>query len=232
MPNHTKRLAFLLIVLICVAFSACSGRDPDVDKPAHELAKNGMDEFTEKDYRKSIVYFEKLRDWYPFSKFAKLAELKIADAHFHRKEYDDAVFAYEEFEGLHPNNEAIPYVIQQIGNCYFEQLDTIDRDQTPAIKAIESYKRLIKNHPDDPLSKEVQETIRICQKSIAENHFYIGNFYFRTKHYKSALARFQSVASEWNEFPEIQTKALESIKRCETAMAEEAQKRALDKKSE
>ena len=89
-----KKTAILLILIACVSFAACSARDPDIDKPAHELAKNGMDEFTEKDYRKSIVYFEKLRDWYPFSKFAKLAELKIADSHYHLKEYDDAIFAY------------------------------------------------------------------------------------------------------------------------------------------
>ncbi len=225
-----KKLAFLLMVIVCVAFAACSARDPDIDKSAQELAKNGMDEFTEKDYKKSIKYFEKLRDWYPFSKFAKLAELKIADAHYHLEQYDDAIFAYEEFEELHPKNEAIPYVIHQIGNCHFEQLDTIDRDQTPALKAIETYKRLIKNHPDNPLSKEVAEKIRICQKSLAENQLYIGHFYYRTKHYKSALARFQSVASTWNEFPEIQAKALDFIKLCEAAMVEETQKPELDKK--
>ena len=218
-----KKTAFLLILIACLSFAACSARDPDIDKPAHELAKNGMDEFAEKDYRKSIVYFEKLRDWYPFSKFAKLAELKIADAHYRLKEYDDAIFAYEEFEQLHPNNEAIPYVIQQIGNCYFEQLDTVDRDQTPALKAIESYERLIKNHPDDPHSKDVQEKIRICQKSLAENEFYIGNFYYRTKHYKSALTRFQSVVSTGEEFPELQAKALAFIKLCEAAMMDKDQ---------
>jgi outer membrane protein assembly factor BamD len=218
-----KKLAFILMVIACVTVTACAGRDPDIDKPAHELAKNGMDEFAEKDYRKAIVYFEKLRDWYPFSKFAKLAELKIADSHYQLKEYDDAIFAYEEFEHLHPNNEAIPYVIQQIGNCYFEQLDTADRDQTPALNAIEAYERLIKNHPDDPLSKDILGKIKICQKSLAENEFYIGNFYYRTKHYKSALVRFQSIASTWNEFPEIQAKALAFIKLCEAAMMEKDQ---------
>ena len=211
------------MLIACVSFAACSARDPDIDKPAHELAKNGMDEFAEKDYRKSIVYFEKLRDWYPFSKFAKLAELKIADAHYQLKEYDDAIFAYEEFEQLHPNNEAIPYVIQQIGNCYFEQLDTVDRDQTPALKAIETYERLIKNHPDDPHSKDVAAKIGICKKSLAENEFYIGHFYYRTKHYKSALTRFQSVASTGGEFPELQAKALAFIKLCEAAMVEKDQ---------
>ena len=213
-----KRPVILLMFIACLSFAACTYLDPDIDKPANELAKNGMDEFAEKDYGKSIVYFEKLRDWYPFSKFAILAELKIADAHYHLKEYDDAIFAYEEFEQLHPNNEAIPYVVQQIGNCYFEQLDTVDRDQTPALKAIEAYERLIKNYPDDPYVNEVQGKIRICQKSLAENELYIGNFYYRTKHYKSALTRFQSVASTGDKFPELQAKALAFIKLCEAAM--------------
>ena len=220
MPNSLKTLTFLLIVIACVTFAACSARDPDIDKPAHELAKNGMDEFAEKNYSKSIVYFEKLRDWYPFSKFAILAELKLADAYYHLKEYDEAVFAYEKFEELHPNNEAIPYVIQQIGNCHFKQLNTIDRDQTPALKAIETYERLIKNYPDDPLSTEVVEKIRICQKSLAENQFYIGHFYYRTKHYTSALVRLQSVVDTWNQFPEIQAKALKYIQLCQAAMIE------------
>ena len=215
-----------MTVAVFLTAVACSGRDPDVDKPAHELAQNGMDEFAEKDYRKSIEYFEKLRDWYPFSKFAKLAELKIADAHYQLKEYDDAIFAYEEFEELHPKNEAIPYVISQIGNSHFQQLGTLDRDQTPALNAIETFERLIKAYPDDPLSTEAREKIQICKKSIAENHFYIGHFYYRTKRYPSALARFQFIVDTWTEFPEIQAKARDLIPLCEAAMLKESEKKA------
>jgi len=225
-----KRIVILLTALAFLGLAACSSRDPDIDKPAHELAQNGMDEVAEKDYRKSIRYFEKLRDWYPFSKFAKLAELKIADAHFHLKEYDDAIFAYEEFEELHPKNEAIPYVIYQIGDSHFKQLDTIDRDQAPALKAIDFFERLIKNYPDDPLAEKAQEKIKTCRKSLAENQFYIGHFYYRTKRYKSALTRFQLIVASWDEFPEIQEKAQRFIPLCETAMAEKAEKKEKTKK--
>ncbi len=215
-----KILALLLTAALLTTISACSARDPDIDKPAHELAQNGMDEYTEKNYRKSIRYFEKLRDWYPFSKFAKLAELKIADAHFNLEEYVDAIFAYQEFEELHPKNEAIPYVIYQIGSSHFNQLGTIDRDQTAAYKAIDSFERLIKNHPDDPYADDARQKIKTCRKSLAENQFYIGHFYYRTKRYKSALARFEGIVATWDDFPSIQEKARQLIPLCQAALAE------------
>ncbi len=214
-------LALLLTAAMLMTLSACSARDPDIDKPAHELARNGMDEYAEKNYRKSIRYFEKLRDWYPFSKFAKLAELKIADAHFNLKEYDDAIFAYQEFEELHPKNEAIPYVIYQIGISHFNQLGTIDRDQTVAHKAIDSFERLIRNYPDDLHTDDARQKISICRKSLAENQFYIGRFYYRSKRYKSALARFEGIVANWNDFPEIQEKARLLIPLCQAALAEQ-----------
>ena len=227
-----KKMVFVLAAIALLSIAACSARDPDIDKPAHELAQNGMDEFAEKNYRKSIRYFEKLRDWYPFSKFAKLAELKIADAHFNLKEYDDAIFAYEEFEELHPKNEAIPYVIYQIGNSHFNQLGTIDRDQTAAHKAMDSFQRLIKLYPDDSHAEDARAKIKTCRKSLAENQFYIGHFYYRTKRYKSALARFEGIVAVWNDFPEIQEKARQLIPLCEAALAKAPGNREKPKKSQ
>ena len=89
------------------------------------------------DYSRAIEKFEKLKDWFPFSRYAILAELKIGDANYNLERYQEAIFAYEEFEKLHPRNEAIPYVIYQIGRCYFDQIETIDRDQNSARKALE-----------------------------------------------------------------------------------------------
>jgi len=168
---------FGLIIMAGTLMFGCAARDADVEKPAHELAQNGIDAYKEKDYKDAIKYFEKLRDWYPFSKYAKLAELKIADAHYHLGEYEEAIFAYQEFEELHPRNEAIPYVIYQIGLCYYEELDTVDRDQTPAKKAIEAFNRLIKSYPDDPYANKAKELYRLCLKSLAEHDLYIGLFY-------------------------------------------------------
>jgi outer membrane protein assembly factor BamD len=216
-----NKLLIIFASCVAVVFAGCTLRDADVEKPAHELAANGTEAFEERDYKDAITYFEKLRDWYPFSKYAKLAELKIADAHYHLKQYDEAIMAYEDFEELHPKNEAIPYVIYQIGLCQYEQLDTIDRDQTSAKKAIATFNRLLKNYPDDPYANKAQELYRLCLKSLAEHDLYVGLFYYKTKHYKAALQRFKAVVHDYPDVGAHQT-ALKYIAACEIVIARQA----------
>ena len=113
----------ILPVVAMLLFSGCAlffDNKAD-DKTAQELVNDGMEAFNSQRYRSAIESFDKLKDWYPFSKYAILAELKIADAHFYLGEYEAAIAAYESFENLHPRNEATPYVIFQRGLSYIEQ---------------------------------------------------------------------------------------------------------------
>jgi len=191
-----KQIIALILIPLFV-FSGCAWFKPKEEMTAQELVSEGMDQFNKGNYKDAIESFEKLRDWYPFSKFVILAELKIADSQYHLKEYDLAVEVYEEFENLHPRNEAIPYVIFQTGRCYFEQIDTIDRDQTPAKKALEIFTRLKKQFPEDLYAYRAEEHIKECVKSLAGHEFYVGKFYFKSKHYKAALSRFKSVLTNY-----------------------------------
>jgi outer membrane protein assembly factor BamD len=189
---------------------------------AQQLAWDGMEAYEDGDYKDGIEYFQQLKDRFPFSKYVILAELKIADSHYHLKNYAEAIFAYEEFEKLHPRNEAVPYVLYQIGRCYFDQIDTIDRDQTPAIKAYETFQRLDKQFPNDKYARSGAEHITTCVKSIAGNEYYIGVFYYKSKHYKAALHRFMAVISD---FPDVgyHQKALEYIAKCENELSPQAE---------
>ncbi len=215
-----------LIILLVVA--GCSSLQNSIDKflgieegdTAEELAWDGMDAYDNGNYGKAIEKFQKLKDIYPFSKYAILAELKIADAHYQREEYEEAIFEYENFEGLHPRNEAIPYVIYQIGRSYYDQIDTTDRDQTSARKALEAFQRLTKQFPEDQYAHRSAEHISKCLKSLAGHTYLIGVFYYKTKHYKAALHRFMSIISD---YPDVgyHQQALQYIAKCEASIAEE-----------
>lgn len=208
----------LLLLTGCASVKEWFGFGREQEKNAQELAYDGMDAYNSGWYKKSIENFEKLKDWYPFSKYAILAELKIADSQYHLGEYGDAIYSYESFENLHPRNEAVPYVVYQIGMCYLEQLSASDRDQTPARKAIETFQRLIQQHPQSPYASRAREHINQCLKSLAEAEFRVGVFYFKSKHYQGALERFKRVISRYPDVG-IHREAIGYIAKCEAAIA-------------
>ena len=179
-----------------------------------------MKEFNKGNYSYAIGHFEKLKDWYPFSKLAVLAEIKIADSHYKLKEYEEAVMAYEQFESLHPRNEKIPYVLYQIARCYYDRIDTIDRDQTPARNALHAFNRLLKQFPATRYSRQSEGYIGTCLKSLAEHEFYVGRFYFKIKQYKAALYRFKAIISDYPDVG-VNWRALQYIILCEDILKEE-----------
>jgi outer membrane protein assembly factor BamD len=216
----TPIIRLTAIVLLCAVPAGCAWFQSSTDeKTAEQLIAEGMGDYEDGKYRRAIDAFRRLKDWYPFSKYAILAELKLADAHFELAEYEEAIYAYEEFESLHPRNEAVPYVIYRIGSAYFEQMDSIDRDQTAVRKALDTYRRLARMFPDDPYADKARERIKICQRSLAEHEFYVGMFYFKSNHYEPALNRFKTVLSE---FPDVgvHQKALRYIALCRARLEE------------
>lgn len=211
--------SFIGIFVAILLLSGCAWFSQEqVEKPAAELIQEGMEAFDKGNFSDAIKNFEQLKDWYPFSKYATVAELKIADSHYYLEQYVEAVTAYEEFEQLHPRNEAIPYVIYQIGRCYYDQIDAIDRDQTSARKALETFRRLIRQFPEDPYAFKANTHVTICLQSLAGHEFYVGKFYLRSKHYQAALERFKAVISN---YPDVgmHYQALKYIAQCEALVA-------------
>ncbi len=215
------RLAMILSVIAAAAVLAagCSlfrSKEKEVDS-VEVLLQTGTTAYEKGNYKAALEAFEQLKDWYPFSKHVTLAELKIGDSFYHLEQYEDAVGAYEEFAELHPGNEARPYVIYQIGRCYFDRIATIDRDQSSTRKALETFRQLRLQYPDSIYAERADDHINRCMKSLAGNEFYIAKFYFKSKRYRAALKRFQAVVTA---YPDVgmHREAMGYIARCEARL--------------
>ncbi len=189
----------LIFVIFVVLLSGCSlfEESSQMNKSAQQLAAEGAAAFMNEDYKDAVKAYTDLKDWYPFSKYAILAELKTADAHFKLEEYDEAVVAYEGFEKMHPKNEAVPYIVNQIAMCWFNQIDTIDRDATPSKKAMAEFERLIRLFPENEYSQEALAHIDACIDHMVSHELYVANFYNKTKKYKAALKRYQYIVENY-----------------------------------
>ncbi len=139
----------------------------------------------------------RLKEEYPLHNLAILADIGIADSYYSDKEYMEAESAYSDFITLHPTNENVPYAIYQMGMCHYNQIETIDRDQTATIKAKKEFEKLVSRYPDSKFSTMAEKLLRECKQKLAEQEFYVGQFYFKQKKYQAALARFETVARDY-----------------------------------
>ncbi len=199
--NHA--LIFFTLFCLSVSMMGCglfkSKASKELEKTPESLIAEGLDAYQRKKYEKAGEAFQNLKDRFPYNPYAIVAELKLADSYYLNKEYLLAATAYKEFEKMHPANEIIPYVIFQLGMCYFKQMPTVDRDQSNAFLAVQEFERLIKNYPKSEYVPQAQPLLITAQKNLASHEFYIGEFYFNQNNYKAALGRFEGILQQ---FPE------------------------------
>jgi len=203
-----KMVFFKWMVLVSIALPlifGCGGKGKEVKKiegDPERLYKEGLARFNKRDYPEALKKFEELKSSFPDSPpFTIWAELKVGDCQFQEKEYPLAIAAYEEFKKIHPSHEEIPYVQFQIGMSYFNQMLTLDRDQTFTKKAISNFEYLIANYPPSLFTEKAKGKIVICKKRLADHEFYIGNFYYKHKVFQAAASRFEGLLEKFPKEP-------------------------------
>ncbi len=231
MTAKTIPKCFLMLVMVtfisnCSTVKSWFGKGDKSDKPPEVLAQEGIKDLKKKKYDDAIQTFEKVRDRYPYSEQALLAQLKVADAYFFKKKYDEAFQAYREFEKLHPTHKAVAYCIFREGQCFYRQRSTIDRDQTYTQKAITEFKRLKQKFPDSEYITKVDFYLTRCRKDLAEHEFYVAEFYYRTKRYQAAIDRYQALTQDYPEFPK-NAEAKERIEECQKLLATKDQPKGI-----
>ncbi len=186
-------LSGLMLLLLC----ACSSNEKNFDDP--EKAYNYAEEFVKKErFDEAIKRFQEVKNKFPYSRFAVLAELAIADTYFKQESFAEAQISYQSFRDLHPKNSQIDYVIFKIGLSYFEQLpSTVDRDIILANNAVSSFQEVIEGYPQSVHVKEATEKKQKSVLMLAQKELYIADFYFKKKQFESALGRYEDFLSKY-----------------------------------
>ncbi|MCK5836023.1 MAG: outer membrane protein assembly factor BamD [Desulfobacula sp.] len=208
-----KKLFLCVTIVFLLSGCAMFKTSHEIEKNAQELVSEGSSAFVAGNYETAIKAYTDLKDWYPFSKYASLAELKIADAHFFLGKYDEALLAYEDFEEMHPKNEAVPYVIYRMGLCWFKQMDTVDRDHTPAKNSLTQFYRLMDQFPGNEYTEKAKENIKTCINNLSGHELYVANFYMKTEKYSAALKRYEYLVEKYPDSKESK-EAMTKINQC------------------
>ena len=125
---HRIAPALALAVAICVSAPACGGKSGtgkvSYSVSAKQNYKKGLVKLKDADWIAAAKYFAFIKARFPYSKFAVLAELRMADAEFGAKHYLQAVDSYKMYIKFHPTHEMVTngYAAFRIGNAYYKKL--------------------------------------------------------------------------------------------------------------
>ena len=195
-----KVLFCILNSVFCILLlSGCASTQEGITKNTDPalLYSEGAALYRNGDYNEAIDKFKKIMGDYPLSPLAVNAELLLADAYYASAQYSDAASYYANFISLHPNHPKAAYTLFQKGMSYFREVLSIDRDQTTTQKALLAFNDIISMYPTSIYADKAREMVVFLKKRLAEREFYIGNFYFKDKKYKGALARFAEILKKY-----------------------------------
>ena len=188
------RILKLLVLSFSLIVISCATKRPQGSTEAEVLYREAKDLIAKSRYIQATEKLNSIRSQYPYSYYATYAELMQADILFAQENYAEAASAYILFRDFHPKYNELGYVIFRISESFYRQLpSTFDRDLSAGVEAIKYFNELIQNYPNTEYVKESQKRINQIEEMIEKKEIYIADFYFKTKDFEAAKARYEDI---------------------------------------
>lgn len=146
------------------------------------------------DMEKTAGLFEKIVESGPYSDVAPQAQLSIGTAQEKRKEYVEAVAAYERAADRYNDQPKIAAEARyRAGMAYTKQARKSEYDQGTAGQAIATFSDFLTLHPSDARGPEVNKIIASLKEEQARGNFQIARFYESQRKWNGALVYYNEV---------------------------------------
>ncbi|MBN1653880.1 MAG: outer membrane protein assembly factor BamD [Deltaproteobacteria bacterium] len=208
---------FVLIFLLFVCCT-CGGSEIGHLKygdAAQSLYSEALEDFYSGDCMDAEPVFRQVRREYPYSRFAALAELRIADCLFVEGKFVEAIQAYQQFVKHRPSHVEVPFARFRVAECYYEQIPSewfltppaYERDQNPAQETLSHLQRFIVDYPKDPYTPKAKRLANEATALLAKHELYVAKFYLDRDQPRAGAARLLTLIRSYPE-SEVSPEAL------------------------
>ncbi|MBY0469810.1 outer membrane protein assembly factor BamD [bacterium] len=189
----------LSLSLALVVTAGCAGKAINENDPA-SLYEGAESNIKDDQYLIALEKLRVIRNKFPYSKYAVLAQLRIADVYFLQESFGEAAAAYETFRDLHPKHEKVDYAMFRTAKSYYLDMpDPVARDMTPAQKAENAYNSFLTKFSMSPNAAEARKDLIDVRGKLAEKEIYIANYYFGQAKFESARGRYQKIVDAYSD---------------------------------
>ena len=185
-------LAGVVTLGLVLGSAACGGKATsgavDYSVSAQKNYEKGLKELEDKDWIAAAKYFGFIKSRFPYSKYAVLAELRLADAEFGAEQYLEAIDSYRLFIKFHPTHEMVAngYASYRIGDAYYRQLSgdfwmfppSYEKDQSSIEDAANELKSFLDKYPESPYRDKAKAILVKVGKRLADHEWYVARYYW------------------------------------------------------
>ena len=195
----------LLPLLACSSSRVSLSGEVRYGESAEEDYKIGTQALADGNWLDAQRFLEHIRTKYPFSKYAALAELRLADSRFKQERYPEAADAYQSFAQLRPTHDEADYAEYQAALASYLDApsDFIlfppshEKDDRSVKTAVERLEAFLKNRPDSKYRPDAEKLLAEAQGRLAAHEWYVAEFYFKREHWAGAAGRLERLIQRY-----------------------------------
>lgn len=210
------KLLILLFVLPTTLFlSACSDsnvvHDPYADWTAQDFYDEAKSSLSSGEFQTAISNLESLEARFPFSPYAKQAQLDVAYAYYKFEEPDSTIAAADRFIRLNPRDPNVDYAWYLKGLSNFTRgsgfidswfpRDIALHDTKTMNDAIHDFSTLVRRYPDSKYSVDAYQRLVFLKNKMAEHEIHVAEYYIKREAWLAAAKRAQYTIEHYQEAP-------------------------------
>jgi len=190
----------VVLVVFLLVFGGCAFLRPAPTPilAAEELYQIGESELGKRRYEDARKNFRRIVERHPNSAYAPRARFLMGEAYYREAEFDKGVREFETFMAFYPRHQIADLVQYRLAMSYYDQIKPIEQDQTLAAKALDQFKKLVKEYPESRYATDALAKIDICRGRLAQKEVWIAAYNLQAQNnVVGARQRLEKVLKEY-----------------------------------
>lgn len=201
-PRFPLLFAALLLPALSLPVAGCSKNKgkalsaAEFQREAEAAYTKALQAFHDRDWVAVPERMQEVKREFAGTKWARLAQLRIADAEYHQGSFAEAITSYREFLREFPNDTEVPYARYRVALCQFESRPSSslappleERDLVNVRDADRSIEEFLADYPNYKQREHLLYMQSWVRGMLARHELYVARYYLGHDKLDAAIAR-------------------------------------------
>ncbi len=192
----TVALACPLMATACATAGGEAESALDYADNARRDYEAALSAYEDKNWEQADELMNEVKRKYAYSRYARLAELRLADANFQQEKFAESISGYKEFVHDHPNDPEVPYARYRVAKAEYDSVSQSimlppleERDLAAVNDALSTLRSYLADYPRSAHVDELGYMLDVVLGLLARHELYVARFYLAEGRFDAAVAR-------------------------------------------